>query len=141
MKAEEFMHKPVLVATPRASVRDIATQLVINEITGMPVMERNGAVVGVISEADVLAAILDGKALETLTAAEIMSADPVTADVDVSMEDVARMLDEEGIVRVPVTQKGMLVGIISRRDVIRAKLEPEFSYVGAQSPALRRELS
>ena len=132
MKAFEVMHKPVLATTPRASVRDIAAQIVLNGISGMPVAERGGKVLGVITEADVLEALSNGKKLEKLTAEEIMSNDPVTVDTETPVEKVIQLLHEEGIVRVPVTEKGKLVGIISRGDVIKAVLEPEFMTFGAR---------
>ena len=131
MKAFEIMHKPVLATTPRASVRDIAAQLVVNGISGMPVTERGGAVLGVITEADILEALREGKKLEKLTAEDIMTAEPVTVDTATPVEKVIQMLSEEGIVRMPVTEKGKLVGIISRGDVIKAVLEPEFMTFGA----------
>jgi CBS domain-containing protein len=132
MKALEIMHQPVLATTPRASVRDIAAQIVLNGISGMPVAERGGTVLGVITEADVLGALHDGKKLEKLTAEDIMSDNPVTVDTETEVEKVIQLLNDEGIVRVPVTEKGKLVGIISRGDVIKAVLEPEFMTFGAR---------
>jgi CBS domain-containing protein len=55
-----------------------------------------------------------------------MTGPPITVDVNTSIEDVMKHLKENNIVRVPVTTENTLVGIISRRDVIRAVLEPEF---------------
>jgi CBS domain-containing protein len=130
MKASDIMQREVLATTPRASVRDIATQLVVNGISGMPVAERAGTVLGVITEADILESLMEGKKLEKLTAADIMSEEPITVDIETSVEEVIKILNEEGIVRVPVTEKGKLVGIISRIDVIRAVLEPEFITFG-----------
>jgi CBS domain-containing protein len=130
MKASDIMQREVLATTPRASVRDIAAQLVLNGISGMPVAERAGTVLGVITEADILESLMEGKKLEKLTAADIMSEEPITVDIETSVEEVIKILNEEGIVRVPVTEKGKLVGIISRIDVIRAVLEPEFITFG-----------
>lgn len=132
MKASEIMHKPVLATTARASVRDIAAQIALNGISGLPVADREGKVLGVVTEADVLGALNNGKQLEKLTAEDIMSDDPVTVDVDTTIEKVIELLNEEGIVRVPVTAKGKLVGIISRVDVIKAVLEPEFMTFGGK---------
>jgi predicted transcriptional regulator len=131
MKAKEIMSKPVLATTPRASVRDIATQLVVNSISGMPVADRKGTVLGIVTEADVLEAVKDGQQLEKLTATEVMSKSPVTVDVEVAIEEVIKLLVEGGFVRVPVTENGKLVGIISRVDVIKSILEPEFMTFGA----------
>jgi predicted transcriptional regulator len=124
------MQRPVLATTPRASVRDIATQIVVNEISGMPVTEKSGEVVGVITEADILGALIDGKKLENLTAQDIMSTDPITIDMDMPMDKVMKVLEENGVLRLPVTSHGKVVGIISRRDIIKSVLEPEFMTFG-----------
>lgn len=131
MKAGQVMKAPVLATTPRASVRDIAAQLVSNEISGMPVAEPNGNVVGIITEADIIRAITEGKKLETLIAQDIMSTDPVCVGMETPLEGLTKILKEYHIMRVPVTEKGKLVGIISRRDVIKAVLEPEFLVFGS----------
>ncbi len=125
-KARQIMQRPVFATTTRASVRDIASQLVSNGFSGMPVAERDGTVVGVITEADILRALVDGRQLETLTAESIMTPTPTTVDVDSPMDQVMKLLQEHHILRVPVTDRGKLVGIISRSDIIRAVLEPEF---------------
>lgn len=126
MNAGEIMQKPVLATTVRASVRDIAVQLVGNGISGMPVVEPDGKVLGVITEADLVKSVVAGKPLEALTAKDIMSKDPITVDVKTPVQELAKVLVDKGIVRVPVTEHGKLVGIVSRSDVIRSILEPEF---------------
>jgi len=130
VKASEVMQRPVLATTPRASVRDIAAQLVTNEISGMPVTEKTGEIVGVITEADILGALMDGKKLENLTAQDIMSVDPITVDMDTPLNEVMKRIEENGVLRLPVTSHGKVVGIISRRDIIRSVLEPEFMTFG-----------
>jgi CBS domain-containing protein len=128
--AKDIMQKPVLAATPLASLRDVATQLVTNEFSGMPVAASDGRVVGVVTESDIVRILIEGKRLENLTAGEVMTGPPITVDVDAPIEDVMKKLEENRIVRVPVTNQGKLVGIIARRDVIRAILEPEFIAFG-----------
>jgi len=126
LTAGQIMQKPVLATTTRASARDVAAQLVRNEFSGMPVTERDGTVLGVVTEADVLRALSEGKALEMLTANDIMTAKPATVDVQAPLTEIIQILQEHRILRVPVTERGRLVGIISRSDIIRAFLEPEF---------------
>ena len=126
VKAREIMQRPVLATTVRASVRDIASQLVGNGFSGMPVAGRDGTVVGVITEADIIKALVEEKPLETLTAYDIMSPNPTTVDVETPLDEVMKVLQEHHILRVPVTDKGKLIGIISRSDLIKAVLEPEF---------------
>jgi len=124
--AKDVMQTPVIAATPRASLRDLAARLVTNEFSGMPVADLDGRVVGVITEADIIRGLLDGKRLENLTAGEVMTGPALTVDVKTPLEDVMKCLQEHRIVRVPVTEENKLVGIIARRDVIRALIEPEF---------------
>ena len=126
MKAGEIMHQRVLATTPRASVRDVATKLVMNRISGMPVTDREGRVLGVITEEDILRALMERKSLETLTAQDVMSKHLATVGTDTSIEEVMEILHDEGILRVPVTDRGKVVGIVSRADVIRAALDLEF---------------
>ena len=128
--AKDIMERPVIAATPLASLRDVATQLVTNEFSGMPVAASDGRVVGVITESDIVRTLIEGKRLENLTAGEVMTGPPITVDVNTPIEDVMRSLEDNRIVRVPVTDQERLVGIISRRDVIRAILEPEFIAFG-----------
>jgi len=126
LTAGQIMQKPVLATTMRASARDVAAQLVRNEFSGMPVAERDGTLMGVVTEADILRVLGEGKALETLTAADIMTEKPATVDLEAPIREVIQILQEHRILRVPVTERGRLVGIISRSDIIRAVLEPEF---------------
>ena len=126
LTAREIMQSPVIAATPQASLRDLAVRLVTEEFSGMPVAAPDGRVVGVITEADIIRALIDGKRLENLTAGEVMSGPAVTVDAKTSLGEIMKSLQEHKIVRVPVTDDGKLVGIIARRDVIRAVLEPEF---------------
>ena len=100
--------------------------MVTNEFSGMPVADSDGRVVGVITEADIIRALLEGKRLENLTAGQVMTGPALTVDAKTPLEDVMKCLVENKIVRVPVTSEGKLVGIIARRDLIRALIEPEF---------------
>jgi CBS domain-containing protein len=128
--AKDIMQSPAIAATPLATLRDVATQLVSNEFSGMPVAASDGRVIGVITESDIVRTLIEGKRLENLTAGEVMTGPPITVDVETEIEQVMKSLEDNRIVRVPVTDQDKLVGIISRRDVIRAILEPEFIAFG-----------
>ena len=125
VRAEQIMRKPVLAASRKAAVRDIIAHLVVNGISGIPVTEADGTVVGVVTEDDILRVLVEGDPLNRLTAQDIMSSDPVTVDVRTPVPEVMYTLHQEAILRVPVTKKGKLVGIISRSDIIRAVAERE----------------
>ena len=126
MKAADIMTTPVFAATPEASVRDVASQLVSRDLSGMPVVERHGVVLGMITEADIILALQEGKVLEDLRAQDIMATPPLTVDVATSLNAVMELLQSYLVMRVPVTDGGTLVGMITRRDCLRAVLESSF---------------
>ena len=101
VRARDIMQGPVLAATPHASLRDIAIQLVTNHYTGMPVAVPDGRVVGVISDADLVRTLREGKQLENLTATDVMTSPPVTVDGDVSFEVVMAIIEARRLVRGP----------------------------------------
>jgi CBS domain-containing protein len=119
----QVMNRPVLATTVNASVRDIASQLVAAGISGMPVANYDGTVVGVVTEYDVLDALVAGQQMESLKACDIMSAQPITLDVGADLSEAMRMFKEKHIVRIPITEDNKLVGILSRTDALRGILE------------------
>jgi tRNA nucleotidyltransferase (CCA-adding enzyme) len=125
MKAREIMQKPVLTASSQTSIQAVALQLLDHAISGMPITTEDGTVVGLLTEADILWALYEGKQLSRVPVEDYMYDNPITVDVEDSAEHVLKCLVEERIVRVPVTEAGKLVGIISRSDVIRCCLEAE----------------
>jgi predicted transcriptional regulator len=127
MPVRNAMNRPVVATTPSTPVRDVASQLVSGGISGMPVADRDGSVIGVITEYDIVNAILEGKRLEELRTADIMQKDVVSVDVDADVNEALKIFKEKHVIRVPVTQNGKLVGILSRTDALRGILdEPEF---------------
>jgi predicted transcriptional regulator len=120
MKAAEIMRQPVLATTPEAWVQEVLTYLATNNISGMPVAERDSTVIGIVTADDILRAFVDGAQLKTLTVQDIMSQDPITVDVETPLVDMMRILHNEGVLRVPVLENDRLVGIISRSDLIKA---------------------
>jgi CBS domain-containing protein len=136
MKAREIMNRNVVAATPVTSARDIAGTLVSNRISGMPVTDRDGRVLGIVSEEDILRALMEQKDLGTLTAENIMSKNLAAVNSETSVEGVMQILHDEGILRLPVIDSGRLVGIISRADVMRAALDVDFiNYPQEPAPA------
>jgi predicted transcriptional regulator len=127
MTVGQVMNRPVLATTSNTSVRDIASQLVAAGISGMPVADRNGTVIGVVTEYDVVDALVAGRRLESLKASEIMSGQPITLDVSADLGEALKLFKEKHIIRIPITAEGKLVGILSRTDALRGILEePEF---------------
>jgi CBS domain-containing protein len=94
--------------------------------SGMPVAERGGNMVGIITEFDVIRAIRAGKPVESTSAEEIMTREVISVDADADVDEVMHIMETAHILRVPVTSKGRLVGVIARPDILRAFVEPNF---------------
>jgi CBS domain-containing protein len=130
MKAKDIMMRPVVAASKTTWVRDVASQMLIGGFSGMPVTERDGALVGVVTEFDVIRAIRRGRSPEKTTVEEIMTDHVISVDVEATTEEVITLMDTAHILRVPVTKNGRLVGVIARPDILRAYLEPNFKEFG-----------
>ena len=133
------MTMEVVTVTKQTDIRMAAELLTKHRISGMPVVDEDDTVVGVVSEADILALagfreehgfkdILRHMLGEPVpvrrksgsTVGEVMSTPPITAVPDDDIKDVAAILDKRRIKRLPVVQEnGKLIGVISRADIIR----------------------
>ena len=124
LNAESIMVKPVICTRENASAKDVALLLLSGHYTGMPVTDREERVVGVISEFDLLKALKDGMNLAKLFARDVMTKEPITADVSTPVSKLTSMMMEKNILRLPITREGKLVGIVARPDILRSQLEP-----------------
>ena len=130
MNAADVMNSPIVAATLKASAREIALYMLLGGFSGVPILEKDGTLAGIVTEMDLLHTIREGESLEDTTVDEIMTRDIVTVDVGTPVEDVMEVLESEKILRVPVMQAGTMVGIVSRPDLLRAAVEPQFERVG-----------
>ena len=127
MKAREVMNPRVMAATRRAVGRDLALQVLSGQYSGLPVVdERDGQVIGVVTEFDLLKAILEGKDLNSIKAEDIMNPVPLCVDEDTSVEEILKTMIDNNVIRVPVVRKGKLVGVVARADLLSHLIEPEF---------------
>ncbi len=126
LKAKDVMIRPVISAMMNASARDIALQIVSGTYSSMPVTDGNGEVLGVVTEFDLLRRISEGKELVRLTAADVMSKDPITVDKETALPEVLDIMMANNIIKLPVTEKGHLVGVIARCDILKICIRPEF---------------
>ena len=113
------MTTKVVTVTPDTPVQLIAGLLRDNRISGVPVVDSGGAVIGLVSEYDLLAR-------EGETAGEVMTSSVITVSEDTDVDDVRHLLVERRIRRVPVISGQRLAGIVSRGDVV-ALLTPEWA--------------
>jgi CBS domain-containing protein len=142
MKASDIMVPDVITVGPDNSVQEVAEILLTRRISGLPVVDARGRLVGLVSEGDLLRRAESGteharswwlKLLmgrETLAAEfvkeharrvrDVMTHDVITVSPDTPVTDVASTLERNRIKRVPVVEDGRLVGIISRANLVQA---------------------
>lgn len=142
MIVEDVMTTPVISVEPSATVAEAARLMLADRISGLPVTTRDGTLVGMISEGDLLhrgelgterkrpswleflvgpGALADeyvrthGRKVE-----QVMSTDPVTTRRDAPLEEAVTAMGRHRIKRLPVLESGKVVGIVARSDVLRA---------------------
>ncbi|MEG6615007.1 CBS domain-containing protein [Peptococcaceae bacterium 1198_IL3148] len=144
MKAKDIMTTEVITVTEDTAIEQIAKILSENRISGVPVVNGEGKIKGIVTEGDLLHKISnprvpgfvgllggiiyfnsldeykdDLKKLAAMKAEEIMTTDITTVSADANVEDMATLMVERGIKRLPVVEKDKVIGIISRADIIR----------------------
>jgi len=145
LKAKDIMSTEVVTVSPKTSVKDLARLLDEKSISGAPVVDSQGNLVGVVTEADLIdqnkkihiptvVTILDSvfylenpdkmekemKKMAGTTVAEICTNNPVTITEATQVDEIATIMSEKGIHTLPVVDDtGKLVGIVGRKDIIR----------------------
>jgi CBS-domain-containing membrane protein len=123
--AKDIMERDVVTVRPETAV-DAAMETVLREaISGLPVVDARGNLVGVVTEKDLLAMVYDklfGQAARPKTVADLMTREVMTFEDDASVLEIAECLIRRTFRRVPILHEGRLVGVVSRPDVIRAIL-------------------
>lgn len=125
MRARDFMTDHLVTFTPDMAILDAIRLLVEKRISGAPVLDHHGNLVGILTERDCLAKALTasyhGEAAGRVE--EVMSRDIKSVDANTSIMEVAKSFVDLKYRRYPVIDENRLVGIISRRDLLRAVLE------------------
>ncbi len=147
MKVADVMTRTVVAVAPETPLKDVAALMVEKGISGVPVVDAAGSVVGVVSEADFvikergaegvrhrLLARVFGESkqtkrelakIEATTAGEAMTAPAVTVNAADPLKLAAEIMAGRKINRLPVVADGKLVGIVTRADVVRAFVRPD----------------
>ena len=143
MKVRELMKTPAITTTRSAPVGQIARQLVENGVSGVPVTDDSGKLIGIVTESDLVVkhahvhgptylGILGGvipfesrrqdeeirRALG-VTAGDVMTTKAHSIDADADVDDAATIMVEEGAGTVVVVERGRVVGTISQADIVR----------------------
>lgn len=149
LKAKDIMSEELITVTPATPVIEAARILLDKRINGLPVLDEAGRLVGIICQSDLVAQqkrfpipsvfnLLDGlipisspkgleKEMQKIAAsrvAEAMSSNPETVNPESSLEEIATLMVSKGFHTLPVVERGKLVGIIGKEDVLRTLLAP-----------------
>lgn len=144
MVARDVMTKDVITVKTDTPVTEIAKLMATNGISGVPVLDDEGCLVGMVTENDLLLKLAKSKSHPRLAlfglwvvpddvvenaykdarnkavAADVMTRNVVTFSEDDSIEEIAAEMVKRGINRVPIMRDCKLVGIVSREDILRA---------------------
>jgi CBS domain-containing protein len=156
MRAKDVMSDGVTSIAATATVYEAAKLLVNTRVSAMPVLDGNGIMIGIVSEADVIkegtrpaGPVSDGLQrgladdsvaaaahAQTLTrqVAEIMTRDVVTADENASLSDIAGLMLKHHVKRVPILRDRKVVGVVSRADLLQALLSREPTSATSPTP-------
>src|SRR4249919_3217808 len=113
MIAKNIMTRDIITVTPTMTVKNLAMTLIKNQISGAPVSSKDGKIVGIVSESDIVAK--KGKDVKAIMSKKIISVNEET-----SVEEIAQLMTTHGIKRLPVMRGDKVVGIVSRADIVSA---------------------
>ncbi len=144
-KVAEVMTREVITVTPETSLRDLAKILAEKNLNGAPVVDDDGDVIGVVCESDLVNqnkplhiptvfVILDSiipmenpwrlqkefKRITATTVGDIYSKPAVCVEPDTDVAEVARIMSHRNLHTIPVLERGKLVGVVGKGDVIRS---------------------
>ena len=113
MLAKDIMTRDIIMVKPQMTVKQLAMLLIKNQISGAPVAAEDGKIIGIVSEADILAK----KARQVKG---IMSTKVVSVNEETPVEEIAQLMAMHKIKRLPVMKGNKIVGIVSRADIVSA---------------------
>jgi len=131
LKAEQFMQNVVSYYHVEDTGDKLAGAITEGGFGSVPILANDGKVLGLVSEFDLLKAIMEGKQLGTVTAGDIMHQGVVSVTQDMRAMEIIQLLQSKHLIRVAVVDaEGKLVGVVSRRDVL-------LGYLRASKPIWR----
>ncbi len=143
MLVKDRMSHPVITITPQASLDDAASLMAAERISRLPVVDKRGKMVGIITEKQILryspskATLLDAYeiqgAMSRIPVEKVMTREVITITADTPIEEAARIMADNEISGIPVLSEGSLVGMIAETDLFKAFLE----VLGARKPGIR----
>jgi len=123
LKAEDVMTKGTISVKEDTPIYEALELFVKYDISGMPVVEEDMTLIGVLSEKDVIALFYEERSAEDKKVSDFMTQPPIYFEEEDSLRDVCDFLVKNIFRRVPITSDNKLVGIISIRDMLEIILK------------------
>lgn len=117
-QVKDVMTDRVVTVRPEATIDEAVSLLLDHRVSGLPVVDEQDRLLGVISEIDIIGLVYRAD-IEASSVQDHMTREVRTLDAQASLDDAACFFCEQPVRRIPVVEKGRLVGILSRRDLIR----------------------
>lgn len=155
MLTKDLMTTNVTIANPGHSIWHAAQMMLDHDVSGLPVVDDNGHLAGMLTQGDLLRRI----ELATGTAPvaperrlgayvkthswkvdDVMTTNVIAVEEETPISSVATLMDQHGIGRLPVVRQGRLVGIISRKDILRVIATAKHDAIAPGDSAMRRAI-
>ena len=117
-QVQHVMTRHVVSVSPEATIDEAVSLLLDFKVSGLPVIDEQQRLLGVISEIDIIDLVYETD-IEISRVRDHMTRDVRSLDCEASLDDAANIFCTKAIRRIPVTQGGRVVGVVSRRDLIR----------------------
>jgi len=118
LKISAVMNRDVITILPDASLRQAIDLLVEKGITGLPVVDSEGVLLGIITEKDIIEYKTHGN-VETAKVRDAMNINVQTLPPSAPLKELVSIFSQRGFRRVPIVEDGRVVGIVSRKDIIK----------------------
>lgn len=146
MKAKDLMTSPAITVKADAPIREVASTMRINRISGVPVVDEDGGLLGIVNELHLIArnapivgpryiSLLSGlipvdlkqyrlyreqlRQVLAATAGELMSDKVKFVTPDAELETIVEMMERPEIIQLPVVEEGRVIGVVTRTDLVR----------------------
>jgi len=120
-RAADIMTTNVITAGTDMVLTDVIALLLRWHISALPVVDDDNNIVGIVSEIDLVNVTFDGNARDT-TVEEVMATNLVSFGPDAELAELVQSFSKHHLRRVPIVDRGKVVGIVSRRDILREML-------------------
>lgn len=122
----KFILRRKVAIKPEASGQEVLYRLMASSHHGLPVVDEQRKVIGIITEFDLLKAIRAGVDPNDISPEKIMSKNPRTADIETTVEDIIDLMLQGNFTIIPILKNNRYVGVVSRDEIMGAYVEPGF---------------